>query len=286
MINTAVIPAAGSGTRLLTVTKETPKEMVPLFSNVNGVMVTRPLVERIFLQLFDAGIRNFYIIVGKNKRAIEDHFTPDLNYQNTLTGKNNEIFKYMIKDFYRKVEQSHIIWINQNTPKGFGAAVLHARQAVGDKPFLVHAGDAFIRGHSDHVLRLIQAYEKYQSSVTLYLREIVNPKAYGVAEAKRIDKNTFQVLRVEEKPKQPKSNFALMPLYIFESQIFDALSKIKPGLRNELQLTDGIQKMIEWNCEVRAIKFQRADDCIDVGTPENYFRSLQISFKDSKKAKN
>jgi len=283
LINTAVIPAAGSGTRLLTVTKETPKEMVPLFSNIDGVMVTRPLIERIFLQLFDAGIRNFYIIVGKNKRAIEDHFTPDLHYQNSLVGKNNKIFRHMIKDFYKKVEQSNIIWINQNTPKGFGAAVLHAKGVVGDKPFLVHAGDAFIRGNSDHVSRLIQAYEKYKPSVTLYLREILNPKAYGVAEAKRIDKNTFKVFRVEEKPKQPRSNFALMPLYVFEPQIFDALSSIKPGLRNELQLTDGIQKIIDLNYEVRAIKFQRADDCIDVGTPENYFRSLKVSFFDSKK---
>jgi len=89
------------------------------------------------------------------------------------------------------------------------------------------------------------------------------------------------VKRVEEKPKKPISNYALMPLYAFNFKLFNALSKTKPGLRNELQLTDGIQKLIEQGGSVKAILFQNPDDCIDIGTPENYFRALQISFKDS-----
>jgi len=72
MIDTVVIPAAGLGTRLLTYSKESPKEMVPLFHSVEGNTVLLPLVERIFLQLFDAGVRNFCFIVGKKKRLIED----------------------------------------------------------------------------------------------------------------------------------------------------------------------------------------------------------------------
>ena len=281
MINTAVIPAAGLGTRLLTGTKETPKEMMPLFDNTDKIIITRPLIERIFLQLFDAGIRNFYFVVGKKKRIIEDHFTPEKDYLNSL-GQHNSIFQDLIRDFYEKVEQSNIAWINQNSPKGFGAAVLSTCDIVGDKPFLVHAGDAFIRGGHEHVSNLIHACNTHKSDVMLYIRKITNPKAYGVAEASKIGKNIFKVKKVEEKPKQPKSNYALMPLYVFNSKLFDALSSIKPGLRNELQLTDAIQQIIEWNGVVNAIKFQRPDDCIDVGTPENYFRSLQISYKDSK----
>ena len=74
-----------------------------------------------------------------------------------------------------------------------------------------------------------------------------------------------------------------MPIYVFNKKIFDALQDIKPGLKNELQLTDGIQKLLEWNNNGFAIKFKNSNDCIDIGTPENYFQALKISFKDSKK---
>ncbi|MCV0411881.1 sugar phosphate nucleotidyltransferase [Nitrosarchaeum sp.] len=281
MINTAVIPAAGFGTRLLTLTKESPKEMVPLFYKSNSEITVTPLIERIFLQLFDAGIRNFCFIVGKKKRAIEDHFTIDNEYSK-LIKKNNKNFKQVLKNFSKKIEQSNIVWINQNNPNGFGSAVLHAKEFVGNKPFLVHAGDAFVRSNEKHIKQIIDAHKKYESIATLYVREIKNPKLYGVAEAAKINKELYSIQRVEEKPKQPKSNFALMPIYAFTPIIFEALSKTKPGLRNELQLTDAIQKLIDWKYLVRAIKFKNADDCIDIGTPENYFRALTVSFKDAK----
>ena len=147
---------------------------------------------------------------------------------------------------------------------------------------MVHAGDAFVRSNEIHIKQIIEAHKKYKSVATLYVREIKNPKLYGVAEATKINRKLYSVHRVQEKPKQPKSNFALMPIYVFEPIIFDALSKINPGLRNEIQLTDAIQKLIEWKNLVGAIKFKNADDCIDIGTPENYFRALAISFKDAK----
>ena len=281
MIDTVIIPAAGLGTRLLTATKESPKEMVPLFDRVNNVVIVRPLIERIFLQMYDSGIRNFYFIVGKKKRAIEDHFTPEKNYFHSTSGQNKEIFKEIIEDFYHKIEQSNIVWINQNSPKGFGAAVLSTWDVLGNRPFLVHAGDAFIRGNQEHISNLITSHDKIKSDVLLYLHEIKNPKEYGVAEAEEIGNGIFKVIKVEEKPKQPKSNFALMPLYAFNYTFFDSLSQTKPGLRDELQLTDGIQTMIDSGAKVNAIFFKNADDCIDIGTPQNYFRALQISFKDS-----
>jgi len=253
--------------------------MMPLFDRVNDAIVTQPLIERIFIQLFDSGIRNFYFVVGKKKRAVEDHFTSDMDILKSLE-KSNKISRHLM-DFYKKIESSNIVWINQNSPKGFGDAILITNNSVGDKPFLVHTGDAFIRGDHKHVSNLLKTFEKQKPDIMLYLREIINPKAYGVAQARKISKNLYRVDKVEEKPKQPKSNFALMPLYVFTSKIFDALKSTKPGYRNELQLTDGIQKVIKLGGTVNAIKFNKADDCIDIGTPENYFRSLQISYSDS-----
>ncbi len=282
MIDTAVIPVAGLGTRLLTLTKDNPKEMVPIFAKSFNEITLRPLIEHIFLQLFDSGIRNFYFIVGKKKRSIEDHFTPERDYQNFLK-KEDKNFHNLLEDFYKKIEKSNIVWINQNSPRGFGAAILNAKKVVGTKPFLVHAGDAYVRGNSKHIQKLIQEYESNKADIIFYLKNVNNPKAYGVATISKTKTNIFQVNGVEEKPKNPKSKNAIMPIYIFNSKIFNTLSKTKQGIGKELQLTDAIKKMIKDREKVYAIKFLKSDDCIDIGTPENYFHAVSISYNDSKK---
>lgn len=282
MIDTAVIPVAGHGTRLLTLTKDNPKEMVPIFTKSFNEIAVRPLIEHIFLHLFDAGIRNFFFIVGKKKRSIEDHFTPEKDYLDYLKKIDHNHYNLM-KDFFEKIEVSNIVWINQNSPRGFGAAILTAKEVIGSKSFLVHAGDAYVRGSSKSILNLINVYKKSEPDVVFYLKQITNPKSYGVATVSKNHNGLYRVLGLEEKPKRPKSNLAIMPIYIFKPKIFDALLEIKPGVGNELQLTDAIQKIISSNGDVLAIKFRGQDDCIDIGTPENYFHAISISYNDSKK---
>lgn len=284
MIETAVIPVAGHGTRLLTLTKDQPKEMVPIFTKSFNEIVVRPLIEHIFLHLFDAGIRNFFFIVGKKKRSIEDHFTPEKEYLDYLKKIDHNHYALM-KDLFRKIEASNIVWINQNSPRGFGAAILTAKEIIGSKPFLVHAGDAYVRGNSKPIENLVNAYKKSNSDAIFYLKEVPNPKSYGVATISKTDNEIYRVLELEEKPKHPKNNLAIMPLYIFKPKIFDALLKIKPGVGSELQLTDAIQRIIDLKGDVHAIKFRHADDCIDTGTPENYFHAVSVSYKDSTRTK-
>ena len=282
MIDTAVIPVAGHGTRLLTLTKDQPKEMVPIFSKSFNEITLKPLIENIFLYLYDSGIRNFFFIVGKKKRSIEDHFTPERDYIGYLK-KTERNYHDLLEDFYKKIEKSNIVWINQNMPRGFGAAVLNARDVVGSRPFLVHAGDAYVRNSSKNILKLINAYEKNDPDIIFYLKEIPNPRAYGVVMVSKIDNELYRVNNLEEKPARPKSNLAIMPIYIFKPEIFDALMEIKPGVGNELQLTDAIQRILSKNQNVLAMKFARSDDCIDIGTPENYFHAISVSYKNSKK---
>jgi len=280
LIETAVIPVAGHGTRLLTLTKDQPKEMVPIFTKSFNEIVVRPLIEHIFLQLFDAGIRNFFFIVGKKKRSIEDHFTPEKDYLDYLRQIDHNHYNLM-KDLFKKIEASNIVWINQNSPRGFGAAVLTAKEIVGTKPFLVHAGDAYVRNNSSPITKLINAHRKSNADAIFFVKEVPNPKSYGIATISRSDNGIYHVSRLDEKPKQPKTNLGIMPLYIFKPKIFDALLKIKPGVGNELQLTDAIQEIIDLSGDVRAIKFQHTNDCIDTGTPQNYFHAINISYKDS-----
>ncbi len=279
MIDTAVIPVAGLGTRLLTLTKNNPKEMVPIFAKSFNEITLRPLIEQIFVQLYDSGIRNFFFIVGKNKRSIEDHFTPEINYQGLK--KKDQNYIDLLKDFYDKIEKSNIVWINQNSPRGFGAAVLNAKEVVGSKSFIVHAGDAFVRNNNKHIKKLIKTFEKNKPEIIFYVKEIEKPKTYGIVKIKKINSHNFKIVDIEEKPKKPKSNLAVMPIYIFKPSIFNVLLKTKPGVGKEIQLTDAIQKMIKDKKNVEAIKFLGKNDCIDIGTPENYYLATCISYKDS-----
>jgi UTP--glucose-1-phosphate uridylyltransferase len=279
LIDTAVIPVAGLGTRLLTLTKNNPKEMVPIFAKSFNEITLRPLIEQIFVQLYDSGIRNFFFIVGKNKRSIEDHFTPEINYQGLK--KKDQNYIDLLKDFYDKIEKSNIVWINQNSPRGFGAAVLNAKEVVGSKSFIVHAGDAFVRNNNKHIKKLIKTFEKNKPEIIFYVKEIEKPKTYGIVKIKKINSHNFKIVDIEEKPKKPKSNLAVMPIYIFKPSIFNVLLKTKPGVGKEIQLTDAIQKMIKDKKNVEAIKFLGKNDCIDIGTPENYYLATCISYKDS-----
>jgi len=280
LIDTAVIPVGGHGTRLLTLTKDQPKEMVPIFSKSSNKIVLRPLIEHIFLNLYDSGIRNFFFIVGKKKRSIEDHFTPEKNY-NFYLNQFERKYHNLLEDFNKKIEKSNIVWINQNTPRGFGAAVLNAKKIMGSRSFMVHAGDAYLKNGSKHISNLIKAYEKNNPDIIFYTKKIKNPKSYGIATTTKINKELYKVNNLEEKPKSPKSDLAVMPIYIFKSNIFDALLKTKPGIGNELQLTDAMQKILKSNQNVMAMKFSNSNECIDIGTPENYFHAIALSYKNS-----
>jgi UTP--glucose-1-phosphate uridylyltransferase len=131
-IATAVICAAGAGTRLLPATKEQPKEMLPLFApSANGALSVKPLVQLVFEQLYDVGIRDFCFVIGRGKRSIADHFTPDRQYTSTLERTGDERLMADLADFYRRLGDSNLTWVNQTRPIGFGDAVLQAQRIVG-----------------------------------------------------------------------------------------------------------------------------------------------------------
>ena len=249
-------------------------------SKSSNKIVLRPLIEHIFLNLYDSGIRNFFFIVGKKKRSIEDHFTPEKNYNFYLNQFERNYYN-LLEDFNKKIEKSNIVWINQNTPRGFGAAVLNAKEIIGSRSFMVHAGDAYLKNGSKHISNLIKTYEKNKPDIIFYTKKIKNPKSYGIATTTKINKELYKVHNLEEKPKSPKSDLAVMPIYIFKSNIFDALLKTKPGIGNELQLTDAMQKILKSNQNVMAMKFSNSNECIDIGTPENYFHAISLSYKNS-----
>jgi UTP--glucose-1-phosphate uridylyltransferase len=273
-----IITAAGKGTRLLPFTKEIPKEMMPIFSNIfTKKKVVSPLLQYVFEQLYSMNFRDYCFIVGREKRSIEDHFTPDETYLRDLTGDNKKI----IKKFYEKLEKSHLVWINQNRPLGFGDAVKRAEKYVGDKDFILHAGDVTILSKINHpVLRLIETAKKNPDAQAILLcKKVLDSKRYGVPTIEKISKKLFNVIQVEEKPNKPKSEFGILPIYYFKSNIFSNLKKIKPGKNKEYQLTDAIQKLIQEKQKVLAITLEKNEEEVDVGTVSSYKDAQDITFR-------
>lgn len=274
----SVITAAGKGTRLLPITKELPKEMMPIFSRMySSDRVVIPLLQYIFEQLYSMELRDYCFVVGREKRSIEDHFTPHETYLRELSNKH----KSLIAGFYKKLENSHLIWVNQNKPKGFGDAVLRAERYIGKDDFIVHAGDVVIISKTKHpIMRLIETARSDPSiSAVLLCKKIKDTKRYGVPKIKPLSKGVYEVEEVEEKPTRPKSNLGLLPMYFFKPVIFDCLREISPGKGNEYQLTDAIQKLIEHNHRVVAIPLNNNETELDVGTVESYKETLNLSYK-------
>jgi len=277
-VTKVVITAAGKGTRLLPFTKEMPKEMMPIFSNVfTDKKVVLPLLQYVYEQLYSMNFRDYCFVVGREKRSIEDHFTPDEMYLRDLVGN----YKKVMSKFYQKLENSHLVWINQNRPLGFGDAVKRAERYVGKEDFIVHAGDVAIISSSKHpILRLMETAKKNPDVKAILLcKKVKNSKRYGVPTINKLSENLFNVKEVVEKPDKPKSEFGILPLYYFKSDIFSSLKKIKLGKGKEFQLTDAIQKMIQEKHKVLAITLEKNEEEVDVGTVESYKNAQDITFR-------
>jgi len=280
MISKVIIPAAGLGTRLFPATKEQPKEMLPIFSNTpQGDLIVKPVVQLVFEQLQDAGLREYCFVVGRGKRSIEDHFTPDNECIQTLeeTGKNGQASD--LESFYAMLDSSTIMWVNQPEPKGFGNAVLMAQPFIQKESCLVHAGDScIISKNMDYVKKLLDSFERFNADATFLVIEIKDPKQYGIVEGNEIEPGIIQVKKVVEKPEKPKTNLAIMAMYIFHPVIFKALRATTPGKNGEIQLTDAIQKLIEWDRRVYAVKLDGNYRHLDIGSPERYWEALELSY--------
>ena len=272
MIRKIVIPAAGLGTRLLPITKEIPKEMMPLFlRDKNSEVMVKPLIQVIFEQFFQQGLREYCIIVGRQKRIIQDHFIIDEEFLKKIEKKSK--YKQDLKNFYSMLNKSKIYWAEQSEPRGFGDAVKYSESFVGNDDFLVIAGDTLIPKGDKVIKKLMNAKLKGKNDAILLLKEVPDPRRFGVAVINQT-KNKDIITNVEEKPKNPKSNLSIVALYRFGPSIFKALNEIRSG-QKELQLTDAIQKLIDWGGNVSAIHLNENDHVIDIGTADSYLETIQ-----------
>ena len=285
MIKKVVIPAAGLGTRLLPITKELPKEMLPIFlRGKGGGICLKPMLQAVFEQLYDFGFREYGFIVGRGKRAIEDHFTADESFLEYLKDSNKVKLAGELRDFYEKIGNSTIVFINQPKPRGFGDAVYRAKLFTGNEPFLIHAGDDLIlTQNNDHLRRVMKVFENYDADAAFLVEEVKDPRGYGVIVGDEINSGIFKVRKVVEKPQQPPSNLAIIALYTFKPIIYQAIKKVKPDESGEVQLTDAVSFLLDWQCRIYALKLKIGERRMDIGTPETYLETLRITAQDLQK---
>ncbi len=281
MVKKVVITAAGLGTRLLPATKEMPKEMLPIYvSDRNGNPVLKPLLQALFEQLYRFGFREYCFVVGRGKRAIEDHFTPDWDFVEKLDRIGKSSIVAELVEFYKMIEDSVLVWVSQPTPRGFGDAVLKAKSFIDDEDFLLAAGDTYIISEKDFFLsRLLSIKPRNSHGASLLAQHVEDPRQYGVILGEPISNEVVRVVKVIEKPSIPPSNLAIMPFYILTPEIMEALNSISAGVGGELQLTDAIQRLLEEKADVKAAILDDRELSLDVGTYETYFYAFSTSYR-------
>ncbi|MEO8725950.1 MAG: UTP--glucose-1-phosphate uridylyltransferase GalU [Acidobacteriaceae bacterium] len=238
-VRKVVFPAAGLGTRFLPATKAMPKEMLPI--------VDKPLIQYGVEEALAAGCDQIIIVTGRGKTSIEDHFDHSYELEKMLEAKA----KHELLGIVRQIsDMIHVAYVRQKEAMGLGHAVLMAREMVGNEPFAVLLADDLIDSEKPCLRQMIEAYEETGSSI-LATMEVNGPaiSSYGVIDAQAVNGNDrlFKVKDMVEKPKRDEapSNLAIIGRYILTPAIFEALDKTPLGAAGELQLTDGIKRLLQ-----------------------------------------
>lgn len=240
-IRTAVFPVAGRGTRFLPATKASPKEMLPI--------VDRPLIQYAVDEALAAGAERLVFITGSSKRAIEDHFDTDTELERLLEAQGKTELAQQIN----RVLPSYAtcIYIRQAAPLGLGHAVLCARPAIDDEPFFVHLADDLIDAEVPVLKQMAQVYQEYGCSV-LAVEEVPRSDTdkYGIVEVEPSGDKGATVSRIRSIVEKPKpevapSTLAVVGRYVLTPEIFTELEGIGQGAGGEIQLTDGIARLLQ-----------------------------------------
>src|SRR3989338_4280207 len=246
-VRKAVIPAAGYGTRFLPATKAQPKEMLPV--------VDKPIIQYVVEELVASGITDIIIVTGASKRAVEDHFDYNYELQAWLKKQGKDELREEIKHI---ADMANFIYVRQKGSYGNGTPDLCARNIVGDEPFVYIWGDEFIYSTPPRTKQCLEVFEKYGDPVISGIRV---PKKevskYGIAEARLIEKNIYQILSLVEKPEPAAapSNLATHGCYVLTPDIFGELEKLEPGQGGEIWIVDAIRALMKkrpvYTCEVK-----------------------------------
>ena len=207
-----VVLHGGAGTRLRPLTHTGPKQLIPI--------ANKPMSLYAIEALREAGVTDIAIILGT-------------------------IAPEKVQEYYGGGERFgvNITYVHQGEPKGIAHAVKLTEHFVGDEPFVVFLADNILKGG---IREMVSEFEESQAASEIALCHVRNPRSFGIADLK-----DGKIVRLVEKPKEPPSDLALVGIYLFRKPIFDAIRRLRPSWRNELEITDAIQTLIDDGLEVR-----------------------------------
>src|SRR5512140_490977 len=239
-INKAVFPVAGLGTRFLPATKAQPKEMLPV--------VDKPLIQYAVEEAYAAGIRHMIFVTGRNKRAIEDHFDTAYELETELESSQKHELLTLVRSM--QPEDMDCSYVRQPRSLGLGHAVLCAQALVGNEPFAVLLADDLMTGldGGESVLtQMVRVFQDYRTSL-LAVQEVPadHVSRYGIVAGQPAGERVIKVDRMVEKPSpaDAPSRMGVAGRYILTPAVFDHIRNNPRGAGGEIQLTDGIAKLL------------------------------------------
>ncbi|GAB6101032.1 glucose-1-phosphate thymidylyltransferase [Thermococcus atlanticus] len=235
----ALILSGGHGTRLRPLTYSQQKQLIPA--------ANKPVLFYAIEDVIEAGIHEIGIIVGPNAEQVK-------------------------KTVLSREWDAEIEFIHQGEPKGLAHAILVARDYLGDDDFVMYLGDNILR---EGIVRHLEHFTRGKFDASILLCEVPNPQQFGVAE---LSEDGRTIKRLIEKPKVPPSNLALVGIYFFRPIVHEAVASIKPSWRNELEITDAIQWLIDHGYRVGWTKVEHWWK--DTGKPEDILDANRLILDD------
>ena len=264
-ISKAVFPVAGLGTRFLPVTKASPKEMLPV--------VDKPLIQYAVEEAAAAGITDMIFITGRNKRAIEDHFDKAYELETELALRNKAALLEQVQAATPR--GINCVYIRQTEALGLGHAVLCAEPVVVDEPFAVLLADDLIDASTPVMKQMVDLAARENASV-IGVMNVAPEEAmnYGIVEAdtEPAGARIGRITRIVEKPKPgtSSSTLAVVGRYVLSPRIFHHLRAMPPGAGGEIQLTDGIARLLQ---EERVLAYEFEGRRYDCGSKLGYLEA-------------
>jgi UTP--glucose-1-phosphate uridylyltransferase len=272
MIHHAVIPAAGFGTRMLPAAKAVPKELLPVLD--------RPVMQYVIEEVSAAGISDVTLVTAKGKQAIEDHFRPAPELENRLNKSGKLELLASVRQLMEKVRISPVFQPDQ---RGLGDAVMQARAAVRNNPFVCLLGDTIFSGGELPAVQLVRAYDEFNSSV-IGLEEVAEEKVsrYGIVGGQEIREGVYRLDRAVEKPSlsEAPSRLAIAARYLLTPEIFDCLDECVPATNGEIQLTDALALLMRRQPVYGVVLNARRHD---IGNPVDWLKTNLIFAQRDKK---
>jgi UTP--glucose-1-phosphate uridylyltransferase len=238
-VRKVVFPAAGLGTRFLPATKAQPKEMLPL--------VDKPIIQYGVEEAVESGVDNIIIVTGRGKNAIEDHFDVNIELESFLEqrGKTEQLQEV------RKISNMiNVAYVRQGEPLGLGHAVLVTSELVGNEPFAVILADDVIDASPPALKQMIDVFEKVGGPVLAVERVPADQvSSYGIVDVDatvKLGRGIYAVRDLVEKPSRDEapSNLAIIGRYLLTPDIFPALRETASDRTGEIQLTNGLRKLL------------------------------------------